>query len=211
MLGTTGVFAQFSFGVQGRATADELLSSGVKSGWDVSSNATQFTVGPTVKMQLPAGLGLEADALFRHFQYNGSTNLVDELVRSGASNAWEFPLLLKYRTPGIFVKPFLDDGVAFDHWSGTNQIVAAVTGTGSTSGTSAQTLASCWGPVLNCTCRWSGSHRKSVTRDGGLLAQRTWGPLCAPIRTRRNSWSARHSSVSRRQDGASRHPPPRRI
>ena len=136
MLGTTGVFAQFSFGVRGGLPLTNFFQAASNPDGTFTSNATQFTVGPTVELRLPAGLGLEADALFRHFQYNGSTNLVDELVRSGASNAWEFPLLLKYRTPGIFVKPFLDGGVAFDHWSGTNQIVAAVTGTGSTSGTS---------------------------------------------------------------------------
>jgi hypothetical protein len=136
LLGTTGVFAQLSFGVRGGLPLTNFFEAASNPDETFTSSATRFIIGPTVELRLPAGFGLEADALFRHFQYNGTTNLVDELVRSSASNAWEFPLLVKYRTPGVFVKPFLDGGVAFDHWSGTNQIVAAVTGIGSSSGTS---------------------------------------------------------------------------
>lgn len=136
LLGTTGVSAQFSFGVRGGLPLTNFFQAASNPDETFTSSATRFIIGPTVELRLPAGLSLEGDALFRHFQYTGSTNLVDELVHSTASNAWEFPLLLKYRTPGTFVRPFLDGGVAFDHWSGTNQIVAAVTGTGSSSGTS---------------------------------------------------------------------------
>ena len=136
LLGTTGVFAQFSFGVRGGLPLTNFFQAASNPDETFTSSATRFIIGPTVELRLPAGLSVEADALFRHFQYTGSTNLVDELVHSTASNAWEFPLMVKYRTPGTFVRPFLDGGVAFDHWSGTNQIVAAVTGTGSSSGTS---------------------------------------------------------------------------
>lgn len=66
---------------------------------------------------------MEVDALFRHFQYNATANIADELVQNRASNAWEFPLLVKYRLPGLFVRPYLDGGVAFDHWSGVKQLV----------------------------------------------------------------------------------------
>ena len=63
-------------------------------------------------------------------------NPIDSLVNLGASNGWEFPLLLKYGLPGPFVRPFLDAGVAFDRWSGFKQLqVLAVTNKSDVSGT----------------------------------------------------------------------------
>lgn len=136
LFATTGAFAQFSFGVRGGLPLTNFFQAASNPDETFSSSATRFIIGPTVELRLPAGFSLEAEALFRHFQYNGSTNVVDGLVQTTASNAWEFPLLVKYRTPGLFVKPFLDGGVAFDHWSGTNQIIAAASGIGASSGTS---------------------------------------------------------------------------
>ena len=140
LVGVSSVFGQVSFGVRGGLPLTNFFQAASNPDETFTSSATRFIVGPTVELRLPFGLGLEGDALFRHFQYNGSTSLVDELVRSTATNAWEFPLLVKYRTPGAFVKPFLDGGVAFDHWSGLRQITAPVgafTSSSSTSGSNA--------------------------------------------------------------------------
>jgi len=140
LAGTASVFGQLSYGVRGGLPLTNFFQAASNPDETFTSTATRFIVGPTVELRLPFGLGLEADALFRHFQYNGSTNAVDELIRSTATNAWEFPLLVKYRTPGAFVKPFLDGGVAFDHWSGVKQItdtLSALTSSSSTSGSNA--------------------------------------------------------------------------
>jgi len=140
LVGATSVFGQLSYGVRGGLPLTNFFQAVSNPNETFISSATRFIIGPTVELRLPAGFGLEADALFRHFQYNGSTNAVDELIRSTASNAWEFPLLVKYRTPGVFVKPFLDGGVAFDHWSGLKQITAtagALTSSSNTSGSNA--------------------------------------------------------------------------
>lgn len=122
---TTGASAQVSFGVRGGLPFTNLFSAVSNPGETFTSSSTQFIIGPTVELHLPAGFGVEVDALYRNFHYSASTNLVDELVNSTASNAWEFPLLLKYRTPGHFVRPFLDAGVSFDRWSGFKQITSA--------------------------------------------------------------------------------------
>jgi hypothetical protein len=131
-------FAQLSYGVRGGLPFTNLFDAASNPGETFTSSSTQFIVGPTVELHLPAGLGVEVDALFRHFHYSASSNLVDELVNSTASNAWEFPFLLKYRTPGHFVRPFLDAGVAFDRWSGVKQITSMlglpVLGTSNSSG-----------------------------------------------------------------------------
>lgn len=135
LAGTISVFGQLSFGVRGGIPFTNFFQAASNPSETFNSSATRFIIGPTVELRLPAGFGLEGDALFRRFQYNASANLVDVVLHNSASNAWEFPLLVKYRTPGLFVKPFLDGGVAFDHWSGTRQL-AQVTGLNSTSGTS---------------------------------------------------------------------------
>jgi opacity protein-like surface antigen len=123
---TASAFAQLSYGVRGGLPFTNLFDAASNPGETFTSSSTQFIIGPTVELHLPAGFGVEADALYRHFHYSATANLVDELVNSTASNAWEFPLLVKYRTPGNFVRPFLDAGVAFNHWSGFKQITSAV-------------------------------------------------------------------------------------
>jgi opacity protein-like surface antigen len=134
-LGASGAFAQFSFGVRGGVPFTNFFQAAPGAG-AINSSATRFTLGPTVELRLPAGFGLEADALYRHFHYDASSNLVDQVLHSTASNAWEFPLLAKYRMKGAFVRPFLDAGVAFDHWSGVKQITDLISGVVSKSGTS---------------------------------------------------------------------------
>jgi hypothetical protein len=136
LVGTTGAYAQFAFGARGGLPFTDFYHAVSSPGGTFSSTATQFTVGPTIEFHLPAGFGVEVDALYRHFHYKASGNLIDALVNSSASNAWEFPLLLKYRTPGLFVRPFLDAGVAFDRWSGFKQItVRAITSGSAVNGT----------------------------------------------------------------------------
>lgn len=125
-----GAFAQLSFGVRGGLPFNDFFHAVSGQGpTTFQSSATRFTLGPTVELHLPAGFGLEADALYRNFQYNASLLGVDTLLKNTASNAWEFPLLLKYRTPGPFVRPYFDGGVAWDRWSGFTQLSGLVAST----------------------------------------------------------------------------------
>jgi hypothetical protein len=41
---------------------------------------------------------------------------------TATANSWEFPLLIKYRAGGEFIRPFLDTGAAFHSISGFKQI-----------------------------------------------------------------------------------------
>ena len=122
VMASSGVFAQVSFGVRGGVPFTDFFHAVSNPGATFESSSTRFILGPTVELHLPAGFGLEADALYRHFQYNASYNLVDVFVKSTANSAWEFPLLVKYRAPGPFVRPYVDGGVAWDRWSGVKQI-----------------------------------------------------------------------------------------
>jgi hypothetical protein len=91
-----------------------------------TSSANRFTIGPTVELHLPANLGIEIEALYRHFSYNlvGSVGkdyccLVFLLVTSRTTgSSWEFPLLLKYRFATRIIKPYVVAGLAVDTLSG---------------------------------------------------------------------------------------------
>src|SRR5207244_8595029 len=92
----------------------------------LKSSTNRYIIGPTVELRLPAGFGLEVDALYRRFNYNTSFNLVDVFTNNRTTgNAWEFPLLAKYRLPTPLVKPYIDAGVAFDTLSGLKQTVVS--------------------------------------------------------------------------------------
>lgn len=86
------------------------LAGGARLTDDTNPPATgeskRYIVGPMIELGLPLGFAAEADALYSregyYFAYNGA------LVQS--TNAWEFPLLLKYRLPVPIVKPYAEAG-----------------------------------------------------------------------------------------------------
>jgi hypothetical protein len=100
------------------------VNSGNPGGLIFNSATSRYIIGPTAELKLPAGFGFEVDALYRHFNYNSSFSLVDVLTNNRATgNAWEFPLLLKYRFSTPLIKPFVDAGLAFDTLSGLSATV----------------------------------------------------------------------------------------
>jgi hypothetical protein len=123
LLLSTSAFAQFAFGVKGGAPLTDFFHAVDNPQATFRSSATPFILGPTVELHFPAGFGVEFDALYRRFHYDTTSNLVDVIANGTAANAWEFPLLLKYKVPGVILRPFLDAGFAFDHWSGVKQLV----------------------------------------------------------------------------------------
>lgn len=89
-----------------------------------NSNTKRFIIGPTAELRLPFGLGVEVDALYRRINYEGSGTLIDVLTNNRTTgNAWEFPVLAKYRFPSTVVRPYVAAGVAFDTLSGLTQTV----------------------------------------------------------------------------------------
>ncbi len=115
-------FAQFAFGVKGGAPLTDFFHAVDNPQATFKSTATNFILGPTVELHFPAGFGVEFDALYRRFHYDTTSNLVDIVANGRAANTWEFPLLAKYKVPGVILRPFLDAGFAFNHWSGVRQL-----------------------------------------------------------------------------------------
>jgi opacity protein-like surface antigen len=107
------------------------------------SNTRPYILGPTVEVKLPAGLGIELDALYRRLNYSGTNlannglNVITTTISSTSADAWEFPLLLKYRFHVPVVKPYVDAGFAWDTLAGLKQsirqTVATITNASTTS------------------------------------------------------------------------------
>jgi hypothetical protein len=100
-----------------------------------SSTTNRYIVGPMVELRLPFGLGVEFDALYRHFDY---TNIVgsgvNALTSTGHSGAWEFPLVAKYKFPSHLVRPYVEAGVAWDTLSGVTNAVGITNQNGTVMG-----------------------------------------------------------------------------
>ena len=108
LLGTTSAVAQLAVGVKGGVPLTDFLRVASNPMVTLPPNPTRFVVGPTVELHLPVGFAVEVDALYRRLDYTAGQNLVDAFIRGSANSAWEFPLLLKYKAPGVLVRHFLD-------------------------------------------------------------------------------------------------------
>ena len=99
LFGSTVLLAQpISVGIKGGVPLTDLIDTVSGTGANVNSETQRYIVGPTVELRLPAGFGVELDALFRRFNYTSSTTLagaVANILTNG--NEWEFPLLVKKR------------------------------------------------------------------------------------------------------------------
>lgn len=114
----------FSFGVKGGVPLNDAFNAASNGQISYVTHNQHWTVGPEFDLNLPFGLGIEVDALYRRLNYNSSGNLVDELVqRSTTANAWDVPLLLKWRFwPGP-VRPYVSVGPTFRGITNLNQRV----------------------------------------------------------------------------------------
>ncbi|MDQ6664112.1 MAG: porin family protein [Acidobacteriota bacterium] len=111
----SAVFAQhLSYGVIGGAPVTDLVSN---------QTGSRYTIGPTIQLLLPFGIGIEADALYRPLDFR-TTNPFGVFSASGSQ--WRFPILLQYRLGTPLIKPFVEAGASFDHISGISQAVSSV-------------------------------------------------------------------------------------
>src|ERR1035437_4216078 len=113
LFGAVSALAQpFSFGVKAGVPLNDFLNAAQSQHFAFNTTTNRYIVGPTAELHLPFGLGVEFDILYRHFDYNGSGTLAGVVTNSGTTgNAWEFPLLAKYRLPMKVVHPYVDAGV----------------------------------------------------------------------------------------------------
>ncbi|MGA2270541.1 MAG: outer membrane beta-barrel protein [Bryobacteraceae bacterium] len=114
----------FSFGVKAGLPLTDFLNAAESQQFKFSTATNRYIVGPTAELHLPFGLGVEFDILYRRFDYNGNGTLASVVTSSSATgNAWEFPLLAKYRLPMKILHPYVDAGVSWDTLSGLTQTI----------------------------------------------------------------------------------------
>jgi opacity protein-like surface antigen len=127
LLGAVSAWAQlFSYGVRAGMPLNNFLDAAKSQQFAFNSTTNRYIVGPTAELHLPFGLGVEFDILYRRLDYNGSATLMNIVSNSRTTgNAWEFPLLAKYRFPMKIVHPYVDAGVAWDKLSGLTQTITS--------------------------------------------------------------------------------------
>ena len=104
-----------------------------------ASHTNRYIVGATGELHLPFGFSAEVDVLYRHFSYDGATQGVTSTSSNTHGNAWEFPLLGKYRFAHTkIIRPYVDAGIAFDTLQGLTQTVAVAASSVTSSGTPTQ-------------------------------------------------------------------------
>jgi opacity protein-like surface antigen len=101
-------------GVKGGVPLNDAFVVRATNPVDYIADTHRYTLGPYVELRLPAGFGIELDALYKTYEYR---QVVPAPTLDQNSHAWEFPLLVKKRFfPGP-VKPYLEAGAAFSHLS----------------------------------------------------------------------------------------------
>jgi opacity protein-like surface antigen len=178
LFGAASAFGQlFSYGVKAGVPLNEFLNAAESQQFAFSSTTNRYILGPTAELHLPFGLGVEVDVLYRRFSYSGSGTLAGVVTNSSASgNAWEFPVLAKYRFSKVkVVHPYVDAGVAWDTLSGLTQAITKNHITTTTTSTPAE---------LNAT------STRGFVMGGGLSVKVLLIHLSPEIRFTR--WGAQH-------------------
>ena len=113
-----------SVGVLGGAPDTNVVNGNTINGIQSIAESANFTIGPTLQVNLPASLRLEVDALLRPYSFNlTGLNVADDI----SSLQWRFPFLLQYRFGVPLVKPFVEAGLSFDHLSNISAAAKSIT------------------------------------------------------------------------------------
>ncbi len=106
-----------SVGILGGAPFSDIVKNGSVNinSTTFSPTSPHFTIGPTIQVNLPLGLRIEVDALFRPYDLSVSGPQVNQDL---SGQQWRFPALLQYRFKTPLVKPFVSAGFSYEHLSG---------------------------------------------------------------------------------------------
>lgn len=125
LLGAAGLSAQaFSVGILGGAPFEDVVQKVTTSGIQFVPKTPNFVVGPSVRIGLPAHFRLEADALYRPYDFSQSGAVVAANV---TASQWRFPLLLQYEIHTPVIKPFIEGGLSWDHLSNISTAAKNIT------------------------------------------------------------------------------------
>jgi len=105
----TPLAAQIHLGIRIGAPLTDITETLSTGGAVLTNLPSRWSVGPMVELDLPAGLGVEVDALYRRVGYErfqsfveGSSEFTDEL--------WDFPVIAKYKLSDGMARPYVGVG-----------------------------------------------------------------------------------------------------
>jgi hypothetical protein len=117
--GQTAFGQTFDVGIMVGVPATEFFETGstasTHSSASYATGTRRYTLGLTAEWHMTHSWGLELDALYHRFGYGGIVNLMGVDTFTSASfrvsgNAWDFPVLAKYRFGDKRVRPFVAAG-----------------------------------------------------------------------------------------------------
>ena len=103
--------AQFHMGVKAGVPFTEITET-IGSGVVLKNQPSRWSVGPMVEVDLQAGFGVEANALYRRVGYEGPAGRgpLSGESREFTDGLWDFPLIAKYKFPGVLARPYIGGG-----------------------------------------------------------------------------------------------------
>jgi opacity protein-like surface antigen len=115
----------FSIGIKGGVPFTDAFNAATNANLTYVTHSNDWTLGPEFDLNLPFGIGVEADVLYRGLKYQSSQNLVDQLVTSTTTaRAWDFPLLLKWKAATGPFRPYVVAGPTFRGLTSINQVTS---------------------------------------------------------------------------------------
>jgi opacity protein-like surface antigen len=120
------------FGIKGGLPMNDFLDAASNQNFRFDTTTNRYIIGATVELRLPFGLGIELDALYRHFGYSSFGQIPGTIITAStqtSSGAWEFPLVGKYKFKGVpLLRPYVEAGVSWDKLTGLTQTVSQTVG-----------------------------------------------------------------------------------
>jgi opacity protein-like surface antigen len=113
LLAASPLAAQLHVGVKAGAPLNSLTETVAAPG--LKNLPSHWTLGLMVDVDLPLGLGVEVDALYRRVGYQGEAGNAAPLPRNISTaeftgSLWDFPVIGKYRFRDVPASPYLGAG-----------------------------------------------------------------------------------------------------
>jgi hypothetical protein len=101
-------------------STSQILFQGDGILYDAYSSKTKLLlIGPTIRVELPLGLGVQFDALYQRVNSEQTHNQGKfdglETFSHNTADRWQFPLLVQYRVKFPLLTPFIEAGPSVAH------------------------------------------------------------------------------------------------
>ncbi len=100
------------FGIKAGLPLTDVLKPGAITQGKV--DMTRLAIGPVFEVRFPFGFGIEVGALYKRFNQTGTTGPRNLTVIDQSGRSWEYPVLGKFRLPGVLVRPYVEGGFSYN-------------------------------------------------------------------------------------------------